>query len=261
MKKILIIKQNLEKYGFLLSCLVKRDIAIKYRRSILGLLWSMLNPLLIMLVITFVFRYMFQNKIENFGIYVLTGSFIFNFVSEATVGSMGSVVDGGILIRKVKIPKVVFPLEKCVFSLINALAALVAIIMVMIITGVPIRWTILLTIYPVLCAFIFAFGLGMILSVMNVFFRDTAHLYQVFITVWMYLTPIIYPIEMIPGSVLTVIKLNPLYYFVSYFRKITLYGIVPTWKEHVICILIAAFFLTVGLILFYKKQDKFIYYL
>lgn len=249
------------KYKYLLFDLVSRDLKVKYRRSMLGFLWSVLNPLLMMLVITAVFSNIFKFDIKDFPVYYLTGTLIFNFVSESTSSAIGSIINSAGLIKKVYIPKYIFPLEKCIFAFVNMLFSLIAVAVVYLILRIELHWTIILFPVPMLYAFIFSVGLSLILSALNVFFRDIGHLYSVWVTAWMYLTPIIYPVSALPGAMLTVVKLNPLYYYVSYIRNVMIYGIVPDIQDNLICIGFSLIFLGLGLIIFKKKQDKFILYI
>lgn len=249
------------KYRYLLKELVVKDVKVKYRRSVLGLAWSVLNPLLMMLVITAVFSRIFKMNIENFPAYYIVGSLIFNFNSEATVLAMNSIRGASGLIKKVYIPKYIFPLEKVLFAFVNALFSLIAVAIVLLILRVHVTWTIVLFPIPLIYTLIFSTGLGLILSSLNVFFRDTEHLYGVWITAWMYLTPIIYPMEMLPAIMQKLMVFNPLYHYVEYFRQVILYGMIPGLKENLVCIGFAGLFLGIGLLFFKKKQDQFILYI
>ncbi|MBE6633014.1 MAG: ABC transporter permease [Ruminococcaceae bacterium] len=252
---------TLKHYRCLLYDLVSRDIKTKYRRSVLGILWSVLNPLLMMLVLTAVFANIFRYDINDFPVYYLTGYILFNFVSEATSFSMTSIINASGLIKKVYIPKVIFPLEKCLFSLVNLLFSLIAAVIVFLIVGVTPSWTMLLFPIPILCLFIFNFGFSLILATMNTFFRDVGYLYGVFITLWVYLTPIIYPINVLPAWMQSIVRLNPLTHYVEYFRAVTLYGTLPSLSENLACLAYSFIFLLVGIVVFQKKQNKFIFYI
>lgn len=250
-----------KKYHYLLEDLVAKDFKLKYRRSVLGFLWSILNPLLMMLVITAVFSNIFKSDIEYFPVYYLCGYLIFNFVIEATNGALTSIVQSGYLIKKVYIPKYIFPLEKSSFALVNVLFSFVAVVIVILITGMPIKTTIFLIPIPIFLAFIFSTGLGLILASMNTFFRDMGHLYSVWTTAWMYLTPMFYPISIIPDNIKTVIYYNPLYYYVTYLRMLVIDGEIPGMEINVICICFSFLFLLIGLLIFKRNQDKFILYI
>lgn len=253
--------QALKKYRYLLEDMVVRDIKLKYRRSVIGLLWSVLNPLLMMIVITAVFQHLFRFEIENFAVYYLTGWVVFNFITEATNGAMTSIIGASTLIRKVYIPKYIFPMQKCVFSFVNMLFSLVALFAVMLVLKVKFTWYILLIPVPLVLALIFAIGLGMILSTVAVFLRDMIHLYGVFTMVWMYLTPIIYPEEILVGGMQTIMKLNPMYYYVDYFRQLTLYGTIPGTDSLLIMCGCSVASLLLGIAVFKKKQDRFILFI
>ena len=251
----------LKKYRCLLYDLVSRDIKTKYRRSVLGIFWSVLNPLLMMLVLSVIFSKVFNQSLQTFTVYYLTGYIMFNFVSESTNFSMVSIIHSAGLIKKVYIPKIVFPLEKCLFSLVNFGFSLIAAIIVFILARVQPTWTMLLFFIPVIYLFIFAFGFSLILATLNTFFRDVGYLYGVFVTLWMYLTPIIYPLTTLPALMQSLIRiLNPLYHYVDYFRQVTLYGVIPSLEANLICIAYSLIFLFIGVTVFQKHQNKFIFY-
>ncbi|MCI8633161.1 MAG: ABC transporter permease [Lachnospiraceae bacterium] len=251
---------NIKRYRFLLAELITRDLKVKYRRSVLGVVWSVLNPLLMMVVITAVFKNVFRFEIENFPIYYLTGSLIFNFVSEATNTSMVSILGASSLIKKVYIPKYIFPLEKCLFSFINMLFSMVAVLIITLFLKFRLSWTFFLFPIPMIYTLIFSIGLSLILSALYIFFRDLGHLYSVWVTAWMYLTPIIYPLSVLERSkfITIIVKLNPLYYYVSYFRNVVMEGIVPGMRMNLICIGISLSTFLLGIWIFKKLQDRFI---
>ena len=261
--------ENFLKYRYLLSNLIERDIKVKYRRSVLGILWSVLNPLLMMAVIATVFSTLFGmggkfgNLTVPFHVYYLTGATIYNFISEATSTSMMSVFSAAALIKKVYIPKYIFPLEKCLFSFVNLLFSLIAVIIVMLVSGVKFTLVSLLFPVPLIYALIFSIGISLLLSALTVFFRDIVHIYGVFLTAWLYATPIIYPVSILEDhpKLMFLMKLNPMYYYVEYFRKVVLYGELPNLKENLVCLAFSFVMLIIGLIVFRKKQDKFVLYM
>lgn len=253
--------ENFMKYRDLLKELVIRDIKIKYKRSILGLLWTLLNPILTMIVMTIVFSTLFRYDIENFPIYLITGQIMFNFFSESTNMAMGSIIGNASLIKKVYIPKYIFPVSKVISSFVNLIFASIAVIILMFIMDIKITAAILFVPIVFIYILIFSIGIGLLLSSINVYFRDTQHLYGVLLTVWVYLTPIFYPVSIIPENFKWMIDINPLYYMVNYFRECVLYGNIPSIELNMICILVSISSLLIGLIVFYKKQDKFILYI
>lgn len=252
---------NFTKYKWLLYELVIRDIKVKYKRSVLGLLWSLLNPLFMMIVITIVFSNIFRFDIKNFPIYLLAGQIIFGFMSESTSMAMNSIISSGQLIKKVYIPKYIFPLSTVLSSFVNLLFSLIAVLIVMVVTHVKVTFILLLFPVSLIYILIFSIGLGLILATYAVFFRDIVHLYGVFITAWNYFTPLFYPISIIPKKYLILIKLNPMYYYIEHFREIVLYARVPSLKLNLICIASSMIVLVLGLIVFYKNQNKFILYI
>ena len=256
--------KNVFKYRYLLEDLTIRDLKVKYRRSLLGILWSVLNPLLMMLVITAVFSSIFKIDVENFPIYYLTGSLIFNFFAEATSGALVSILGNSPLIKKVYIPKFIFPLEKTLFAFVNMLFSLLAVVIMFIVLRFVPSWTIVFSPIIFIYVFVFSLGVGFFLSAISIFFRDVIHLYSVFLTAFMYMTPIIYPesmIERMPAVVSSVIHYNPMYYYVQYFRNISMYGILPSVRDNLICIVSALLALLVGSLVLKKAQDKFILYI
>lgn len=246
------------KYKSLIVYLAKNQISLKYRKSYLGLLWSLLNPLLTMVVLTMVFSAIFKNRIENFPIYLMCGRLIYEYNSEATKTAMNAVISNSSLIKKIYVPKYVFPLSSSIAALVNMFFSLIALVIVMVVTHLQIRWTMLFIWLPMLYVFIFSTGLGLILASANVFFRDTKHLYGVFLTLWMYLTPLFYPIESVSAETQRIIEYNPLYHFIKMFRGMMLDGVMPSISENITCLSIGLVMVVIGLICFKKSQDKFI---
>lgn len=252
--------KNFLRYKWLLYELVKRDLKIKYRRSVLGYLWSLLNPLLMMIVLTVVFSTLFRFDIPNYPVYLLSGQLIYSFFSEATNMSMSSIINSAPLIKKVYIPKYIFPLSRVLSSFVTLIFALLSMIIVMVATQVKFTWVLLLFPIPLIYILLFSIGMGLVLSVLAVYFRDMIHLYGILLSVWMYLTPIMYPISMVPDYLKKFILWNPMYYFVEIFRQIVLYGEIPSFEMHLACIAFTSFALVGGLLIFYKNQKNFILY-
>ncbi len=249
------------KYQNLLANLVSRDIKVRYRRSVLGMLWTVLNPLLMMVVITIVFSTLFRQNIEYYPVYYLSGSLIFSFSAETTSNALYSVIGNASLMKKVYIPKYLFPLSKVVSGLVNLGFSLAAMFLIMLMMRMEIRVTLLLLPVPIFFVFLFACGLGMFLSAVTVFFRDIAHFYSVLIMAWTYFTPIFYPVDILPQTARKVMEFNPMYHYVQYMRDLILYGTVPGVKENLICLFFGFVMLLAGTWVFYKKQDRFVLYL
>ena len=257
------VKEKMEgfrRFTPLLRELVVRDIKVRYRHSVLGLVWTVLNPLLMMVVITIVFSTVFKQNIPNFPIYYLAGSLIFSFNSESTTTALSSIYSNASLIKKVYIPKYLFPLANVLSGLVNLGFSLIAMFIVMLVTGAPFHATLLLLPIPIFYTFLFSAGLGILLSAITVFFRDIAHFYSVFILAWTYFTPIFYPVDILPDAAMKLMQLNPMYHLVTYMRSIVLYGVFPSLKENLLCLCLGLLMLALGLFVFYKKQDKFVLY-
>lgn len=249
---------GLRRFLPLLKELVVRDIKVRYRHSVLGLIWTILNPLLMMTVITLVFSTMFKSNIPNFPIYYLSGSLIFSFNSEATTTALNSIISNASLIKKVYIPKYLFPLSNILSGLVNLFFSLIAMFIVMIILRVPFKPTLLLIPLPIFYVFLFSTGLGLALSALTVYFRDIAHFYSVFVLAWTYFTPIFYPADSLGSAVLKMMQFNPMHHYVSFMRELVLYGTFPSMRENMICLLIGCVSMVIGMVVFYKKQDNFV---
>ena len=252
---------DMKKFMPLLKNLVSKDFKIKYRRSVLGVAWSVLNPLFTMLVITTVFGKLLKIEVENFATYYIVGYAIWNFFSEATNLSISSILSASALIKKVYIPKYIFPLEKCLFALVNFFFTLIAVVVVMLFQGVVPSITSVMFPIPVIYCFVFVVGVSLFLSAATVYFRDVQHLYGVFLTVLMYLTPIIYNLELLDENapwVASIVRLNPMTHYVEYFRAVVMYGVVPGLKENLVCVGAALISFAIGALVFKKAQGKFI---
>ncbi len=268
MKKLKAYFNGFWRYRYLLYNLVSRDFKLKYRRSVLGVLWSILNPLMMCFVYWAVFSTIFASLrgggIDNFPVYLMIGQLLFSFFNESTTSGMGSVLYAAPLLKKVYIPKYIFPLEKCCFAFVNCVFSFVALILVMIITGSPLHATVLLALYPLLTLFVFNLGVAMILAALTVFFRDIMHMWQVFTTALLYFSAIFYnPDTMMTTSVLGInmyrlICLNPLYWYITAFRNAVLWGEALTPMMVGVCGGCALVSIVLGCIVFKRKQDRFI---
>ena len=260
---------NFKRYSFLMSQLISRDFKVKYKRSVLGVLWSILQPILMMTVMAIVFSQMFKFKVEgiNYLVYLMTGIIMFNYFSDATNNAMVSVVYNFGLINKVYIPKYIFPIAKCLFSGINFVLTLIPWFAIILLSYVGLGeytchlniWYILIP-YIFVCLFLFSLGIGMILSCVSVFLRDMFYIYSIILTIWNYLTPVFYSIEILPVKLQTIFKFNPLYLYITGVRSIVLAGQRPSLIQLGSMALVSLATLLIGLVVFRKKQDKFIYY-
>ena len=246
-------------YKFVFTELVKRDFKKKYKRSILGIFWSMLAPLCTLLIINFVFKHVWGRTQENYFIYLFSGWMIFQFYSDATNGAMNSLMANAGIFSKVKVPKYMFLFSRVTSSSINFFLVLIIYMTAVIVNGLPITWKFITLIYPIACMFLLILGVGLILSALFVFFRDIQYLYGVFTTALMYATPIFYTVD-IMGDKAWVFKMNPLYYYATYFRSVVIDGVIPTLEFHCIMLGISLLLFGIGCWMYKKYNYKFLYY-
>lgn len=248
-------------FSEVLEELVKRDFKVRYKRSFLGMLWTMLNPLLMMLITTIVFSNLFRGAIQNFPIYMLSGYVVWSFFAQATVSASSSILDSSGLARKIYLPVALFPLASVTGALINLLLSLVPLGVLVLLTGG--QFTMALAFLPVALVIItlFSYGLGLILAAASVFFRDTLYTYQVLLIAWMYLTPIFYPPEIIPQQWSGIIALNPVAHFVLLVRSPIYAGTLPDLGDVVISMAWAVGALVLGWWYFQTCRERFVSYL
>lgn len=250
------------KYRDLIKQLVIKDLKLKYRRSFLGYVWSILNPLSIMLVMVMVFSNMFRFEIENYPVYLIIGQTLYNYMNSSTTHAIYSILDNGALLKKVYVPKYIFTLSKITSDLVDFLFSLGAMFLVMLVTGVQFTWYLLFIPFVALQLYVFCLGIGLFLSQAAVFFRDIQYIYNVLLTAWMYLTPVFYPIEMLPEPLKTlVIRCNPMYFYVQQFRDLVLFRTLPSASLVISGCIAAIVFLILGGQCFKHSQSKFILYI
>ena len=250
-----------KRYGFLLKKLVDRDFRTKYQASVLGMLWSFLNPLLTMLVYLFVFSTLFRSNIEHFPVYLMTGIILFNYFSDSTTLGLASIVVNRTLITKEYMPKMLYPLAKVLSSAINLMISFIPLAIVMLLSGVAFHKSLLLLPFVVIFIVLFCLGMSLILSTLDVFFRDIQFLWGVLITILNFLTPIFYPETIIPEAFRTIYHMNPLYQVMHFMRCITLDGVAPSPLSFLYCFLAGMIPLAIGVLVFRKNQDRFVLYL
>ena len=251
----------LVKYKFLLKQLIERDFKIKYKRSSLGMVWSFLNPLLTMSVQYIVFSTLFKSDIPNYPVYLLSGIVLFNFFSEAVSMGMTSITSNAALIKKVYMPKYIYPVSKVCSSTINFALSFIPIFLVMLVTRTEFHFSLLLLVFCIMCLFVFIVGMVLILSTMMTFFQDTQFIWSVLSMVWMYATPIFYPENIIPSQFLTLYHINPMYQYVTFARIAIIDGVSPAPTAYLWCIISSIVVFLVGVLVFKKNQDKFVLYL
>lgn len=252
--------QKLKRYQFLFEELVKRDFKKKYKRTVLGMGWSVLAPLLQLLVMALVFTQLFGRTTPHFLVYIFCGNTVFSFFSDATKGGMSTIMGNAGIFTKVNVPKYLFLLSKNVQALINFGLILVILFIFVAIDGLAFTWKFFLLLYPICCEIIFNLGMGMILSALFVFFRDTQYLYDVFTMLLMYMSAIFYNIDSFSETVKKLFLLNPIYLFIRYFRKIIIEATVPSVWFHLLMLADALIVFAIGCRMYKKYNRKFLYY-
>lgn len=250
-----------DRYHFLIQQLVARDFKTKYKRSVLGYLWSFLNPLLTMTVQYIVFSTIFRSDIQNFPVYLLSGIILFNFFTDAVGQGLSAIVNNASLITKVYVPKYIYPVTKVISSSINLVISIIPLMLVALLTGAPITKALLLLPFGLICLLIFSIGLSLALSSAMVFFRDTQYLWGIVSLAWMYATPLFYPENIIPPQYKFIQQLNPIYYIVKFVRTLMIDGVSPEPTLYVYCIFFSVSMLGIGALIFKKTQDRFVLYI
>ena len=264
--------ETVHRYRFLLEQLVTRDFKIKYKRSVLGVFWSFLNPLLMMLVQYVVFSRLLniRGDIAHYAIYLLCGIVIWNGFNDCSTQSMRSITGNSHLITKVYVPKYIYPISKVLSATINIVLSMVPLLLVTVVYGLfstpklYLSKAILLLPFALMMLLVFCIGIGFILSTLMVFFHDIEFLWSVFATIWMYATPIIYSLSMFKegsGFLLKIMEFNPMYHYISFVRTLILERTAPSFAEMGVTALFSIGMFLIGFLIFKKNQDKFVLYL
>ena len=249
------------RYRDLVLALVGRELKVRYRRSAIGFVWTMLQPLLMMMVFYTVFSYLFRFQLANYPVYALAGILFWNFFSQSIVSSMNSLRGNAILLQKLPVPMAVFPVATVISGVVNLLFALVPLLLVLIVRGFSdhfASFTPALLFLPVsiLLAGLFTLGAGLLLAPLAVFFSDVVELISVLLTVLMYLTPIFYPKEILPAKVRWIVRFNPVRSILEVFRDPIYYGKIPPLTHLGVCVGITAIFLVLGAWAFRRSSDR-----
>lgn len=244
-----------KQYFFVVRELTAREIKRKYARSYLGILWSVLNPLLTMAVMSVIFSYMFKRSIDNYALYFLTGNIFWTLFSVATNSAMTALVDNKMLLVKAKLPKQTFVLSRVYTSLVNFGYTCIAYLFMLLVFRIRPSWTMLFFIPDVILALLFATGIGYLLSILYVFFADIKYLYSVALTLLLYMSAIFYPVSSLPPVVKNVIGFNPIYLMIYIAREAVVYNHVPHYTAWLKLLLAAVVSMGLGLLVFKKKEN------
>ena len=252
--------QKLKQHQFLFEELVKRDFAKKYKRTILGMAWSIISPLMNLLIMWLVFSKLFGNNVNHYAIYLFSGQLVFSYFTDATNLGMTSLVANAGIFTKVNVPKYLFLFSQNVSSLINFGLTLLIYFAFVAFDGIPFTWKFFLLLYPVACLIVFNVGMGLVLSALFVFFRDMQYLWGILTQLLMWLSAIFYTIDAYSPFAQNLFLLNPIYLYIRYFRKIVIDGVIPTPQFHLLAAAYALLAIGAGAMMYKKNNHEFLYY-
>lgn len=252
--------QKLKEHEFLFEELVSRDFKTKYKRTVLGMLWSVLNPLLTLLVMRLVFTQFFGYGMEHYTIYLFCGNLVYSYFNESTSQGMMALMSNASIFTKVNVPKYMFVLSKNVQTIINFGITLCVFFVFCLFEGITFTWKFFLLLVPILCLMVFNIGIGFILSALYVFFKDIQYLWSVFTMLLMYMSAIFYTTASYPPLVQNLFLCNPVYVYITYFRQVVIDGLVPSAGLTALAVGYALLALGIGALIYKKKNHDFLYY-
>lgn len=259
MNKFLYEISEIARYKELLRNLVVRDIKVRYKRSVLGFIWVMLNPLLMMVILSMVFSEIFKVSTKNYTAYLLSGIILWNFFSQSTSASVHSFIGNSNLIKKVYMPRAIFPLSVVVSALINFVFSLIPLFIIFLINGTSVSPNFYILPVGIVLLLAFSFGIALILSTLTVFFHDTIYIYEVLLLAWMYMTPIFYPESIIPQKFSFIIHFNPFYYFLCIFRGALYMDVSAIYEKILYGLVFSIASLLAGWIIYHRNKDRVVY--
>lgn len=251
---------------YILQQLVTKDFKLRYRRSVLGVVWSVLNPLLMMIIMSFVFQYFLRSNLEHYSLYLIVGNITFALMNDATNGGLRSIIDASSLLKKVKVDRWVFPVQKVFSAAVNFAFSLIAVAIVMVFDGVMPTVHVLWFVVGLVLVMLFSIGIGLFIGALAVFFRDMIHLWSVVLTAWTYLTPIFWDLSLLTNSnapriVVWIVKANPMYNYLEIMRSAFVYQNNPSVTVLALAAIWAVIALVIGITVFKKTEHKFILYI
>lgn len=250
-----------KKYKFLFEELVSRDFKVKYKRTVLGMAWSILSPLLNLLILVGIFTKLLGRNTPHYTIYIFCGTLVMAFFRESTVGGMRSLMSNRSIISKINIPKYLFLFSSNISSLINFSLTLCVFFVICFVDGIQFGWHFFMLLYAIACLALFNVGVGMVLSASFVFFQDTSYLYDILLTLINYLSAVFYRIDSFSYTIQRLFLVNPLYCYIHYFRVIVIDGSIPSLQFHLLILLYALVSVWIGFVIYKKYNHRFIYYM
>jgi ABC-type polysaccharide/polyol phosphate export permease len=253
--------RDIYKYRELIWALALKELKIRYKRSTLGFLWALLNPALLMVILTLVFSTISRSMgIEHYSIFLMSVLLPWTFFSQTLSYSVESIVGNGNLIKKVNLPKVVFPVAALISNIINFLLSLIPLVLLIVALRFPLHWTWVYLPIPLLGLIMFSLGTGFLVAALNVFYRDVAHIIQIVLSAWFYFTPILFSLDFIAPNHLWILRLNPMLYVLNGFRLAIYYGMLPSWASVAASLGVGVAALTIGYAVFRRYQHAFVFY-
>ena len=252
--------ERYRKYKFLFKQLVKRDFTKKYKRTMLGMAWSIISPLANLAIMYLVFNRLFGSNVNHYAIYLFAGQLVFSYFTDATNMGMTALLNNSGIFTKVNVPKYLFLFSQNVSSLINFALTMAVFFLFVAIEGIPFSVKFLLLLFPTGCMIVFNTGLGLVLSALQVFFRDMQYLWGIATQLIMWLSAVFYTLDAFPENIQRLYNLNPLFVYISYFRSIVLDGVIPGWGVHAMCVGYALAFFGLGCFMYRRYNQEFLYY-
>jgi len=251
---------EISRYHELIWALALKELRVRYKRSVLGFFWALLNPMFTMLILTAVFSKVMRAAVDHYSIFLISALLPWTFFSQAASYSAESIVANGDLLKKVQVAKSVFPIAAVVSNVINFMLSLIPLILLMLVLRFPLHWTWIYLPVPLLGLFLFTLGFGFFVAAANVFFRDVSHILQIVLSAWFYLSPIIYSLDFLPPHWKMFFKLNPMLYVLNGFRLAIYYGQLPSAQSVAASVLTGVLALLVGYTFFRRAQEAFVFY-
>ena len=248
-------------YGSLLRELIARDLKVRYKRSVLGVVWTMLNPLFLMLILAFVFSHVLRVQVEHFAIYILSALILWTYFSQATSWSTACFLSYAPIIKRVYVPRSIFVLATVLSGVVNLLISLVPLALIMLVFGHPFTPALLFLPVPILLTTLFSLGISLALAPLSLMFADIVPIYQVILTAWMYVTPIIYPLTALPDEYRRILVLNPMTHLVEAFRTPIYQGAIPSENVLITSTIAGIGTLLIGWFVFRRYSDRVAYYI
>ena len=252
--------RGLFQYRELIWALALKELRIRYKRSSLGFFWALLNPLLMMLILTAVFSTVMRIPVRHYAVFLISTLIPWTFFSQALTYSAESIVGNGELLKKVAVPKAVFPVAAVLSNTINFALSLLPLLLILALLRFPFYSTWILLPVPFVALVLFTMGCGFIFAAANVYYRDVSHIVQLLLAAWFYLSPVIYSLDFVPARFQAYFRLNPMLYLLNGFRDLIYYGAIPSSHLIALSFLFGAIALMVGWLIFSRYQDSFVFY-